>query len=122
MAAQLNSSLVQSYSLTDYGKEEYSFLFSFNSSKMLIFCINIFFSVAMTKTLNQDLKQWQPTPIVSFLSLESVRIVSHYKVHKRPKTVVTFETSFLLAKPNGYPTFHGRQFSMDTFLQCDCVS
>ena len=101
MAAQLNSSLVQSYSLTDYGKEEYSFLFSFNSSKMHIFCINIFFSVAMTKTLNQDLKQWQPTPIVSFLSLESVRIVSHYKVHKRPKTVVTFETSFLLAKPNG---------------------
>ena len=85
------------------------------------FCINIF-SVAMTKTLNQDLKQWQPAPIVSSLSLESVRIVSRYKVHKRPKTVVTFETSFLLAKPNGYPTFHGRQFSMDTFLQCDRVS
>ena len=37
MAAQLNSSLVQSYSLTNYGKEEYSFLFSFNSSKMLFF-------------------------------------------------------------------------------------
>ena len=56
----------------------YSFLFSFNSRKVLFFCIDIFFSVAMTKTLNQHLKQWQPTPTVSSLSLNSVRIVSRY--------------------------------------------
>ena len=71
----------------------------------------------MTKTF-QHLKQWQPTSIVSALSLESVRIVNRYEVHKRPKTTVVFETSFLLAKPNGYPTFHGRCFSMGTFLKC----
>ena len=29
-----------------------------------------------------------------------IRIVSPYKVHKRTKTVVAFETSFLLSKPN----------------------
>ena len=58
----------------------------------------------------------EPTSIVSALSLESVRIVNRYEVHKRPKTTVVFETSFLLAKPNGYPTFHGRRFSMGTFL------
>ena len=69
----------------------------------------------MTKTF-QHLKQWQPTSIVSALSLESVRIVNRYEVHKRPKTTVVFETSFLLAKPNGYPNFHGRRFSMGTFL------
>ena len=48
--------------------------------------------------------------------IESVRIVNRYEVHKRPKTTVVFETSFLLAKPNGYPTFHGRRFSMGAFL------
>ena len=48
----------------------------------------------MTKTF-QHLKQWQPTSIVSALSLESVRIVNRYKFHKRPKTAVVFETSFL---------------------------
>ena len=69
----------------------------------------------MTKTF-QHLKQWQPTSIVSALSLESVRIVDRYEVHKRPKTTVVFETSFLLSKPNGYPTFHGQRFSMGTFL------
>ena len=58
----------------------------------------------MTTTF-QHLKQWQPTSIVSALSLESVRIVNRYEVHKRPKTTVVFETSFLLAKPNGYPTY-----------------
>ena len=52
----------------------------------------------------------------SALSFESVRIVNRYEVHKRPKTTVVFETSFLLAKPNGYPTFHGRRFLMGTFL------
>ena len=36
---------------------------------------------------------WQPTPIVSALSLESVRIVIYCKVYKRPKTAVA-----LLAK------------------------
>ena len=70
---------------------------------------------ALTKKC-QHLKQWQSTSIVSALSLESVRIVNRYEVHKRPKTTVVFETSFLLAKPNGYPTFHGRHFSMGAFL------
>ena len=70
---------------------------------------------ALTMTF-QHLKQWQPTSIVSELSLESVRIVNRHEVHKRPKTTVVFETSFLLAKPNGYPTFHGRRFSMGAFL------
>ena len=68
------------------------------------------FSVVMTKAF-QHLNS-----IVSALFLESVGIVSHYKVHKRPKTAVPFETSFLVAKPNGYPTFHGRQLSMGAFL------
>ena len=62
------------------------------------------------------LKQWQPTPIVSALSPESVRIVSGYKAHKKQKVAVAFETSFLLAKPNRCPTFHGQQFSMGKFL------
>ena len=69
----------------------------------------------MTKAF-QHLKKWQPTSIVSALSLEIVRIVNRYEVHKRPKTTVVFETSFLLAKPNGYPIFHGRRFSMGAFL------
>ena len=69
----------------------------------------------MTKTF-QHLKQWQPTSIVSALSLESVRIASHNKIHKIPKVAVAFETSFLFAKPNGYPTFHGRHFLMGVFL------
>ena len=68
----------------------------------------------MTKTF-QYLKQWQPTSIVSALSLESVRIINRYEVHKRPKMTVVFETLFLLAKANGYPTFHGRRFSMGAF-------
>ena len=42
--------------------------------RKILFCITIFFSVAMTKTF-QRLKQCQPTPIVSVLSLESGRIV-----------------------------------------------
>ena len=46
----------------------------------------------------------------SALSLESVRIVSRNEVLKTPKAAVAFETSFLLAKCNGYPTFHGRRF------------
>ena len=78
------------------------------------FCRNIF-SVAMAKTL-PHLKQWKPTPIVSTLCLESVRIVSRYKVHKRPKIAVAFETSLLLAKPKGYLTFHRQHFSMGAFL------
>ena len=69
----------------------------------------------MTKTF-QYLKQWQPTSIVSALSLESVRIINRYEVHKRQKMMVVFETLFLLAKPNGYPTFYGRRFSMGVFL------
>ena len=69
----------------------------------------------MTKTF-QHLKQWQPTCIVSVLSLESVRIINRYKVHKRPKTAVVFETSFLLAKSNEYPNFHGQRFSIGAFL------
>ena len=77
--------------------------------------MNIFFSVAMTKTF-QHLKQCQPTPIVSVLSLYSVRIISLFKVHKRPKMAVPFETLFLLAKPNGYPTFCRPHFSKSAFL------
>ena len=65
----------------------------------------------MTKTF-EHLKQWEPTSIVSALSLESVGIASGNKVHKTPKAVVAFnfETSFLLSKPNGYSTFHERRF------------
>ena len=51
---------------------------------------------------------WQPTPIVSALSLENVRIVIYCKVHKRPKTAV--KTSILLAKPKGSPLFTGDVF------------
>ena len=68
----------------------------------------------MTKTF-QHLKQWQPTSIVSALSLESVRIVSRNKVHKTQKAAVAFETLLLLAKRNGYPTFHGRPFEWARF-------
>ena len=69
--------------------------------------MNIFFSVAMTKTF-QHLKQWQHTPIVSALSLKSMRIVRDNKIQKRPKTTVAFENSFyLFAKPNGYHIFTG---------------
>ena len=32
------------------------------------------------------------------------------------KMAVVFETLFELAKPNGYPNFHGRRFSMGAFL------
>ena len=78
-------------------------------------CFSLHKLEALTKTF-QHLKQWQPTSIVSALSLERVRIVNRYEVHKRPKTTVVFETSFLLSKPNGYPTLHGRRFSMGTFL------
>ena len=61
----------------------------------------------------QPLKRCQPTPIVSASSFESVRVViSCYENHKRPKVAVAFETSFLLAKPYGYLTFHRRHFSM----------
>ena len=62
------------------------------------------------------LKTMASTSIVSALSLESVRIINRYEVHKRPKTTVVFETLFLLAKPNGYPTFHWRRFSMGAFM------
>ena len=44
---------------------------------------------ALTKTF-QHSKQWQPTSIGSALSLESVRTVNRYEVHKRPKTTVVF--------------------------------
>ena len=53
------------------------------------------------------LKQCQPTPFVSALSLESLTIATHYKFHKSPKTAVAFETSLR----NEYPTFQGRCFS-----------
>ena len=59
----------------------------------------------MIKTF-QHFKQWQPTPIISALSLESVRIISHYKVHKLLKMAATFETLFLLAKPNDTVHMH----------------
>ena len=65
----------------------------------------------------QHLKQWKPISIVSALSLESVRIASHNKVHKTPKGAAAFETSFLLKKPKGYPT----QFTSDVFeWACFC--
>ena len=53
---------------------------------------------------------WQPTPIVSALSLGSVRIVISCKVHKRPKTAVAFKTSIFLAKPKGTSFFTGDVF------------
>ena len=58
---------------------------------------------------------WQPTPIVSALSLESVRIVICCKVHKRPKTAVAFKTSILLAEPKGTPLFTGDVFQQARF-------
>ena len=60
----------------------------------------------------QHLKRCQPTPIVSASSFESVRVVSCYENHNRPKVAVEFETSFLLTKTYGYPTFHKQHFSM----------
>ena len=58
------------------------------------------------------LKQCQPTPIVFASSFESVRVVSCYENHERLKKAVAFETSFLLAKTYGYPTFHRPHFSL----------
>ena len=49
------------------------------------------------------------------LSLESVRIVKLCEVHKRLKTTVVFETSFLLPKQKGYPSFHGDVFQWACF-------
>ena len=64
----------------------------------------------MTKTF-QHLKQWQPTSTVSALSIESVRIANHNKIHKTQKTAVAFETSGLLTKPiMGTPLFMGNVF------------
>ena len=83
-------------------KKSIRFCLVLTLAKCFFFCINIF-SVAMTKTLNQDLKQWQPAPIVSSLSLESVRIVSRYKVHKRPKSLM------------GTPLFTGDNFQWTRF-------
>ena len=56
------------------------------------------------------LKQWQPTRIVAALSFESVRIVSSYKVHKRPKTAVAFKTLFCLQSLMGTPLFTANVF------------
>ena len=77
-------------------------------------CFSLHKLEALTKTF-QHLKQWQPTSIVSALSLESVRIVNRYEVHKRPKTTVVFETSFLLAKLMGTPLFKGDVFQWARF-------
>ena len=77
-------------------------------------CFSLHKLEALTKTF-QHLKQWQPTSIVSALSLESVRIVKLYEVHKRLKTTVVFETSFLLPKQKGYPSFHGDVFQWACF-------
>jgi len=68
----------------------------------------------MTKTF-QHLKQWQPTSIVSALSLESVRIASRNKVHKTPKAAVAFKTSFLRAKPKGTQLLTGDVFEWVRF-------
>ena len=68
----------------------------------------------MTKTF-QHLKQWQPTSIVSALSLESVRMASRNKVHKTPKAALAFETSFLRAKPKGTQLLTGDVFEWARF-------
>ena len=68
----------------------------------------------MTKIF-QHLKQWQPTSIVSALSLESVRIVNRYEVQKRPKTTVAFETSFCSQSLMGTPLFTGDVFQWARF-------
>ena len=68
--------------------------------------MKIFFSVGMTKTF-QHLKQFQATPIVSALSLESV---SHYKAHKWPKMAATFETLFCSQSLMDTPLFTGDIF------------
>ena len=69
----------------------------------------------MTKTF-QHLKQWQPTRIVAALSLESVRIVSRYKVHKRLKTAVAFKTLFCSQSLMGTPLFIGDVFQENTHV------
>ena len=53
----------------------------------------------------KEISTWQSTPIVSALSLESVRIFICCKVHKRPKTAVA-----LFSKPKGTPLFTGDVF------------
>ena len=59
----------------------------------------------MTKT-SQHFKQYQPTPIVSALFLENnVRIISHYKVHMRPKTAEPLKPCFCLQTLMGFATF-----------------
>ena len=73
--------------------------------------MNIFFSVAMTKTF-QHLKQCQLTPFLSVFSLQSVTIAARCKFHESLKTAVAFETSFFLAKPIEHPSFQGRRFSV----------
>ena len=68
----------------------------------------------MTKTF-QHLKQWQPTSIVSALSLESVRIVGRNKVHKTPKAAVAFEPCFCSQSVMGTPLFPGNLFEWARF-------
>ena len=75
----------------------------------------------MIKTF-QLLKQWQPTSIISAFSLESVRIVSHHKFHKRPKTAVAFQTLFWSQSLMGTPLFPGEVFERARFCNALTVS
>ena len=60
--------------------------------------------------------------IVSVLSAQRCEAeklhIRRSKLQRHRKVAVDFETLFELAKPNGYPAFHGRRFSMGAFLWC----
>lgn len=137
---------IQSYSLTDFCEEEFWFLISCFAIELIrkrlpnLGCFNL--SVVAKKKclfLHKYFLFWRngkdiPTPktmviylycscIVSFL--ESVKIVSHYKVHKRPKTVVhgvAFETSFFACKAlMGTPLFIGNNYQRARFCNDDII-
>ena len=80
-------------------------------------CMNIFFSVAMTKTF-QHLKQCKPIPFLSVFSLESVTIAARCKFHKSLKTAVAFETPFSLANLINTPVLTGDVFQCNADRRC----
>ena len=82
-----------------------------HSDTFLMFSTIPFFTVPSAPT---------PTGITSvfichILCISSSRSL-YYKLFKRPKTAVAFETSILLTKPNGCATFLGWRFSISAFL------
>ena len=64
-------------------------------------------------------KQWLILLLYLYCLLKGVREkleIRRSEIWRHRKMAVVFETLFELAKPNGYPNFHGRRFSMGPFL------